>query len=283
MKYTNKLGLPDTIVKAVTNDTYSRGEAAISITGLVGPPRIRVLKNKFDDELEEDVADRIYSLLGQSVHAILERAALKGVEGLFEKRFFMDVLGWKISGQMDAIYENGLVQDYKLLSYYKVSDGVPYEFEAQLNCYAALLRHNNVKVEKLELVCLFRDWSKTKARNNELMPQQQGLKLPVMLWPAKEALAFLEERVKLHQEAEKELPLCSDEDRWKREDKWAVCPKRGARAIKLHPSENAAKEHAASIKGAVVEPRFGEPVRCLSYCSVSKFCAQFQNEKKEKK
>ena len=287
MKLTNFLNLPPPIFNAIARDPYTRGDADISITGLLEPPRIRVLKKRHWDELTEDVSDRIYSLLGQVIHGILERAAAddkdKTLGDLFEKRFYTKINGWTVSGQMDAVYADGEIQDYKLLSYFKVANGVPEDFEAQLNMYAALLRLNGIDVKRLSLVCLFRDWSKGKAQKDPLIPQQQGKKFDVMLWSQERALAFLEERVKLHQEAERvSLPLCSSEDQWRRPDKWAVMAKRGApRATRLLDSRVAADAFAKALgKGAYVEERRGFPVRCQSWCAVRDFCKQFTNERK---
>lgn len=39
MKYTNDTGLPEVFAKAVMRDTYSRGKADISATGLLKAPR----------------------------------------------------------------------------------------------------------------------------------------------------------------------------------------------------------------------------------------------------
>lgn len=90
MKVTNKYGIPEAIWRAVQNDPYSPGtiedyrrasgdrdsEVAnlISATTLVGPPQIRALYREHFDELEEDVSDRIWTLLGSAVHLVLERA-----------------------------------------------------------------------------------------------------------------------------------------------------------------------------------------------------------------
>jgi hypothetical protein len=295
VKLTNHLGLPQAIVDAVANDSYNSGECDISITGLIAPPRIRVLKKQYEDLLEEDVSDRIYSLLGQVMHGVLERA---NKHALAEKRFFMDVEGphgtWRISGSMDAVYEDGLIQDYKLMSYHKVSDGVPPDYEEQVNLYSVLLKYGRdqdgksladlvgreVAIKRLQLVCIFRDWSKGKAAQNDLMPQQQGLVLDVPRWSDKDALAFLKERVAAHQEAEHNLPLCSDEDRWKRPDKWAAMARKGApRALKLYDKQEDAEAHVKKLGGtARVEPRPGMPVRCKDWCAVSKWCSQYQDE-----
>lgn len=100
MKLTNRLGLPRSIENAVRNDRYSRGNADISVTGLIGPARKRALEIKHADEITEDVAERIWALMGQIAHGILQRA---DDGSLTEKRLFIERHGWRISGQFDRL------------------------------------------------------------------------------------------------------------------------------------------------------------------------------------
>lgn len=284
MKLTNRLGLPKAIVDAVANDPYSKGDADISITGLLRPPRIRVLEKKHKEQLEEDVSDRIYSLLGQTMHGILERAALarQDANNITEKRFYITIDGVRVGGQMDSIYlEQGLLQDYKLTSVYKVKEGAPKEFEEQLNCYAYLLRSNGIIVSKLQDVCILRDWSKGKALQEPDLPQEQVVVLDVPMWPAEQAEAFLKERVAVHKAANKKLPECTPEERWAEPDKWAVMQKGAKRSLKNHLNQADAEEHAARV-GARVEHRPGSNKRCEAWCSVSEFCTQFKTLKGDK-
>ena len=74
LKYTNNQNIPEEIIRAVHNDSYSKGASTMSVTGLLAPPRIRLLKEEHDSEISVDVSSEIWKLLGQSVHTILERA-----------------------------------------------------------------------------------------------------------------------------------------------------------------------------------------------------------------
>ena len=74
MKYTNKHDIPKEIIRAIENDQYDKGDSLISVTGLLQPPRIRLLNKEHQEELVEDYSDQIWKILGQSVHTILERA-----------------------------------------------------------------------------------------------------------------------------------------------------------------------------------------------------------------
>ncbi len=96
--YTNRANLPDAIVAAVVNDAYTKGNAEISVTGLLKPPRQAVLEAKHQDEITQDVSERVWSLLGQSVHSILEQANRRGIA---ERRLSIACEGWTISGGMD--------------------------------------------------------------------------------------------------------------------------------------------------------------------------------------
>lgn len=110
MILTNKLNLPKSIVNAVRNDPYTKGDAHISVSQMIGPARKRAIEIKHSAELTEDVADRIWSLMGQIAHGILERA---DEHGITEQRLFIKRHGWTISGQFDrlCLEETGNGQD----------------------------------------------------------------------------------------------------------------------------------------------------------------------------
>lgn len=272
MKLTNLLNLPQPIVDAVANDSYSRGDAEVSVTGLLRPPRISALEKLYESEITEDAADRIWSLVGQVVHGVLERADKTGIA---ERRLFIDVGGIRVSGQMDR-YVDGVLQDYKFVTAYKFKDKkAPKEFEEQLNCYAEILRQNGHEVKKLQLVGILRDWSKLEARRDASYPQKQVTVVDVPLWPQPKAMAFLMNRVEAYKAAHHVLPECSPEERWARPNTWAVIKPGASRATKLYDNEKEAKAHAERI-GQEVEYRPGENVRCANYCSVSSFCVQFK-------
>lgn len=297
MKTTNRFNLPQPVVDAVNNDSYSVGFGDISITGLLGAPRIRVLKKLHDDQLTEDVSERIYSLLGQTMHGVLERA---NRTGLVEKRFYCQLGGTLISGQADAVLDNGTLQDYKLVSQYQVQQSnVKPEFEAQLNSYAYLVKHGyyladekdetsqkiylEAEITKLQDVFFLRDWSKSKAKYDSSLPQQQVITMDVSLWGDKKTLAFLQKRIKVHKDAAKKLPECTPEERWATANKYAVMPKKGAaRSLKNHDSKEMAEQHSANVPGSFVEFRPGKNIRCEDWCPVSSVCEQFKKLKEEK-
>jgi hypothetical protein len=275
MRLTNRLNLPDAIVQAVKNDGYSRGDSDISVTQLIAPPRKVSLERVHADDIEEDVSDRVWSLLGQSVHTILERANSTGIA---ERRLTITVDGWRISGGMDAYYEkDGLLHDYKLSSVWSFMGELKPEFENQQNCYAEILRQNGHDIKRLEIIGILRDWTKSKAKLDPEYPQAQVITVPVPLWHPIKAQGYLAERVRLHKAARHLLPNCTPEEQWARPDKWAVMKPGGKRSIKNYDTEAGAREHASMDSTLSVENRPGELVRCRDYCGVSKWCDQYQD------
>ncbi len=290
MKLTNECGLPDAIYNAVANDPYDRGLADYSITGLLSPPRKVALEREHSEEITEDAADRIWSLIGQIAHGILERSER---EAIAERRLYATVLGKRISGSMDRVLlADGLLQDYKVTTVWKFKDGVPEEFVQQLNCYAWLLANGEDKhgvaaatrITSAEIVAILRDWSKPQAARDMGYPRRQCIKLPVVLWEDSAQLRFIEERIALHEAARVCLPLCSDKERWASTPIYAIMKQGAKKAIKLFDDQFVAEANCASLnmagKGVYnVVTRPGQNKRCDNYCSVADFCNQYKGLK----
>lgn len=281
MRLTNKSNLPQAIVNAIKADPYSKGNADISVTGLLNPARKRQLEIQYQDEIEEDAADRIWSLQGQAIHNILERAADPTVT-LIEERLFMQRYNWTISGQFDSlVISNATLQDYKNGFVHAYQKGVKPEWIAQLNLYRLLLIENGyITPKRLQIVMFLRDWSKAKARS-ETYPQSAVQVLDIPIWTEAETEAFLHGRLLAHGQAQYELPLCTDEERWKSEDAFAVMGEGNSKATATHPTLEAAEADAEerTAKGRKqyhVETRTGENRRCADYCAVAPFCSQWK-------
>jgi len=305
MQITNKTGLPEVLVDAVTNDPYSRGPDVFrSATELVGPPQIASLSRKHEDEITIDVSDRLYSLYGRLVHQLLENSVVRfGNKSrrnfVTEKRLYARVplscpcpdhyngADVKISGSFDSYdLSTAIMSDYKFVSAWKFKDGVPKEYEQQLNIYAWLWQKNYVGVtspapEKARLVkgltvtALYRDWSKSEAKRNPAYPQAMVEVHDVPLWSMDEQEAYIRERVAIHAEAEKSDDhafWCTAEERWATPEKWAVYGK-GKKALKLHNTLEEAEQDSRMVR---TEFRPGKSVRCESYCDVAEFCRQYK-------
>ena len=270
---TNIYNLPEPIVQAVANDDYDPGHGDYSVTQLLDPPRKVALGKQHDGELSEDVSDRIFSLFGQAVHTILERAE---VPGLQEERLYGDWDGVTVSGQFDYIDEGGILWDWKTASTYELSHGVKESRSQQLNCYSALARLNGLNVNELRIGFILRDWSAAAAKRETNYPPHQVVVYPIKLWSPEEADTFISERIRLHQAAMIELPECTDEERWAQPTRHAVVKDGGKRASRVHDDLAVARRDLADRgRGYSLEERRGKNTRCESYCSVSSICEQW--------
>lgn len=306
MALTNKLNLPDAIVRAVANDDYSRGASDISVTEMLKPPLMRALEIRHAHEIVEDASDRIWSLIGQVAHGILERSETIAVA---EPRLSMEARGWILSGRMDrvSIGPEAVLDDYKVTSVWSlVLEGMKpkREWVEQMNAYAVLLRQNGYAVAQARIIAMLRDWSKLEARRRPRdYPQSQVVVMDVPLWPEAEALAFVKGRVAVHQEAARLIEAgqlnhlvealgCTAEDRWAKPTRWALMKEGRKSALRICDTESDALRWAfdngfATIEGEGADERFelkksitivkrpGTSTRCESYCAAAPFCPQF--------
>ena len=273
---TNTNNLPRSIVDAVQNDPYSGG-GDISATKLIDAPQVRRLGFLHADEITVDVSDRVWTLLGQAMHTVLERAGLRQEGMVAEQRLFATVEGpygpWQVSGQFDVLdLERRALVDYKVTTTYKAKghDG----WTRQLNVLRWLAHRNGEPIESLEVIALFRDWRKSEVGRREDYPAAAIQRIPVPLWPLEDADEYVRERVALHQHAQSGTRVdCTPEEQWRGPDTWAVIKPGGTRALKVH-----ATPPAEVPEGYVVQHRPGQPTRCLQYCDVAPFCPQWAAE-----
>ena len=298
MELTNISNLPKAIERAVKNDPYDSSGSNISTTRLIAPPRIRVLEQRNFDLIKEDVSDRIFSLLGQSVHHIIERAKLK--IDISERRLFYkdDAItnGWTLSGQFDYLTRDGNLIDFKVTSAWAALDALTNgkdEWENQLNVLDFLCRKNQkdltrykkeIKVKSLSIMAILRDWSKLKVMQSDNYPRKQVVMIPVRRWSEEQQEIYVKTRIKLHQDAEqsKELPMCTAKERWRKEDSYAVMKDNRKTAWRVFTTKEEAVQFLLSQKmiegkGCSIVFRKGEDVRCQHYCRVNEFCSHFMN------
>ena len=291
MKYTNKHDIPKEIIRAIENDQYTRGNSDISVTGLLQPPRIRLLEREHHDDIVLDYSDETWKILGQAVHAILERANENYDDTITEQRLFADIEGWTVSGQTDSLaVHDKVLKDYKVTSVWTVVNALKEgksDWEKQLNCYAYLYKLNTGEtINQLNIIAIARDWNRRELqRRGGDYPRSSIITIDIPLWSEQEQLQFFKDRVSFHRSSEfkhsmdGELPLCSDEDRWKREDTFRVVKKGRKRAIRVLPSLKEAEEFLGSNEdGLSIEVSKGESIRCGAYCNVAQFCNQYKEE-----
>lgn len=288
MKITNRHNLPDTFLSFARKDNYSKGKSDISVTTLIDAPRVNILRQQERDKIEVDAVDMIWPLLGTAVHHMLETSDPKG-NVTMEERLFVDINGWTVSGQIDHQEEVGgmiHISDYKVTSVWSVIYGKE-DWVRQLNCYAQLVRMAKGRdVRSVRIIAVLRDWQRREAQFKPEYPQAPVVSVDIPLWSEAEAMAYMQDRVMLHQEAQlawdtqEAVVECSDEERWTKPDTWAVVKKGAKRATKVFDSNKDAINHALSLGVQYsVQERKGGRTRCENYCSVADFCTQWAMER----
>jgi hypothetical protein len=274
-KLTNVHGLPEAIVAAVQNDPYTGG-GDISTTKLIDSPRVRVLGGKHKDEITVDVSERVWALLGQAVHTILERAGLRQEGMVVEERLYADVDGWQVSGQVDSMHlEMQKLSDYKVSTVWKKNGSD--SWTRQLNVLRWLAHKNGHTINTLEVIGIFRDWRKSEALRDPSYPQSAIQTIHVPVWTLEDAEDYVRERVAIHQAASKGIDIqCTDEERWMSPSKFALMKDGGKRAVRVADS---AEDLGEPLDGYTIIERKGEAKRCSMYCDVAPFCTQWAAEK----
>lgn len=331
----NPSGVPEPLASVIKQRERGRPKVgSISVTELIQPPRVRVLKSRYWDHehMTMDVAHRVPAFIGSAVH---DRLAVwlydKPGKQRVERRISTVAFGWEVHGTPDLFHELawsdlddeerdsvlamfpnvnksgpiGVLDDHKtMMSGWGLakSEGEGRdEYKDQIDLYAHLFRVRGVEIHlarNLWLIC----HHEQRHAGVGFYPAAPAGKIVQAMRKPDEARAFFEERVSLHRRAmldgvrDDDLPECSESERWKRPDEWAVYPSAGrprkdgtrARPIKvfrgaLGETEGDALRHKRDLKvrngkNYRVENRVGESVRCQpAYCDAFQFCTFGKN------
>lgn len=250
MKIINKSRIPDALFRYLAVDHYDHEEKgdSLSATELLNPIQIIVLNRRYFKDIVVDAIDRLWIMLGNGVHKILEEE--EGIEKI--ERLKVKVCGRDVSGRWDRIFDNR-VTDYKITSAWTVVYGSRNEeWRLQLSIYRWLYyKVKGILLDKHgSIVALLRDWSekntkplKSGLENN--YPKAPAVEISFSLLSTEDTQKFIEDKVKAVTQAEKlkddKLPGCTDEERW------------------LQKS--------------------GVYTRCEKYCNVATFCKQWKGGK----
>jgi hypothetical protein len=165
----DRWGMPLPFLKALTRQ--KRSYADISVTELVGPPQIRLLKARH--EYAADPADLVWASFGSGLHQFLELRAEAGA--IAEERLVAEfdvplpnglIRHIRLGGTADHYdSEHATLTNYKTSTVYKAKqlhDKGPSAYAdwvAAENCYAFLFRRYGFAVEKVQICLLLKDWS----------------------------------------------------------------------------------------------------------------------------
>lgn len=289
MKLTNKFNLPETFVNVIKRPQYSKGSSEISVTEILSPPQLVLLRRQHQEDIEQDVSDMVWSLFGSAVHNILEHG--KDDHHIVEERLFTTFEGWSISGAIDLqtlVDGKVLIADYKVTSAWTVQQEKQ-EWIDQLNLYAWLVeRVKGDKVAGLQIIGIVRDWSRREAALKETYPQSPIVTLDIPLWDYKDREEFVRSRLTLHNEANFAavsgmMPECTSEEMWEKPTTYAIMKAGGVRAKKVCNTLSEAENFVVTkYPDHHIETREGGRTRCESFCQAAPFCGQYQKYLKEK-
>ena len=289
MKLTNKFNLPPTFVNVIKRPQYSKGSSEISVTEILSPPQLVLLRRQHQEDIEQDAADMVWSLFGSAVHNILEHG--KDDHHIVEERLFTTFEGWSISGAIDLqemIDGKVLIADYKVTSAWTVQQEKQ-EWIDQLNLYAWLVeRVKGEKVAGLQIIGIVRDWSRREAAIKDTYPQAPIVTLDIPLWSFEDREAFVKQRLTLHNEANFAavsgfMPECTPEEMWEKPTTYAIMKAGGVRAKKVCNTLSEAENFVVTkYPDHHIETREGGRTRCESFCQAAPFCKQYQTYLKEK-
>ena len=254
MKITNRHNLPAplyrTICWAVEKYEGPRARAVldekrISVTTLVNPPRLTLLRAVHEDDLEVDASELLYLVTGIAFHFMMAEVGWTEEESdhLIEKRIDRSHNGWIVSGQFDVLGLRGkTISDWKWTSIWSVVTP-KFEWVAQLNLYRWLAKAEGYDIDTLETWAMLRDWSVSKVAKDPRLPVIPFAELQQATWDDPVTEGYIDARLALYDEAvsvvrasgnPNAVPVCMDEERWLRK---------------------------------------GKNVRCQDYCDVAQFCA----------
>jgi hypothetical protein len=282
MEFTNKAGLPKALANFLKYNDYNRSGARfdISATKLIDSPQVAALWKEHSKEVVEDVSDRLWSAVGSGIHSRLEVANASDPDIIMEKRFIAEIGGKMVSAQIDVLdIPNQTLIDLKTTSAWKVVNKDFDKYEAQLNIQAHLAHMHLWEIRKIQACVICRDWSKVRSSEpNYPNTPIQIIDLP--LWSLEQQRQYILDRLEVHfGEGEK---VCTDEERWAKPASFAVMKKGRKSALRVLPTEAKALSWVASQghtgKDISIVERPATYTRCESYCAVSKWCQQHNQE-----
>ncbi len=202
-------------------------------------------------------------------------------EIMSEVTLHKEVNGYTFSGTIDRFNKRlGRLSDYKVCSVYNyIYPEAKKKWAAQQNVYAYLLREHGYEVNELEIIAIFRDWSRSSMHRNRDYPPAQVVKIPIEIIEHKRMQKYIEKRIELHKQADLgNVAECTGKERWAKPNIYAAMVPGGKRSLKNFTEESLAKsyvlENEKKFPGVYIETRYGEDVRCDQFCPVAEVCPQ---------
>ena len=263
---------------------YQYKDKQYSVTSMLKGNKEAILKRRYHDEIEKDVADMVWLLFGTATHKILEEQDEQDIE-LKEEYIKIDIFdGYKLSGLFDLYNgETNTVIDYKTTSVWKAIYGDYDDYRKQLLIYAWMLNQIGFNCKRGQIVMFLKDWKKSQVDRKKDYPTH-AVQTVEFEFTDKD-LGFIENFIKTkfvtlqadEQLDDDQIEPCSKKERWQDDDTFAVKSKGRKRAHRVLDSREAAKKWMEKKgKGDYIEHRVAEPTKCKNYCDVAEYCNWYQ-------
>ena len=225
----------------------------------------------------------------EMIAEVLSREEPKRTSSLItEERFYGKIGSYTISGKPDWYdTETKRVEDYKTTSVWKIVKNDYFDWEAQLNIYRWLLVTNGYEVEELQINAILKDWKKHEISRSERYPKFPTVIVPIKKWDLLDTVQYVLDRVRLHTETYKigsvsklaEKFPCSSDDKWSKPTVYAVKKVGNKKASFTFSTAEEADTKCNKLGDAYkVEVRPGVDTRCVEWCAVRDYCAQYKEE-----
>lgn len=302
MQRINETNLPEFVELLAMNFYPEFSWNRFGVTELMKGPKEVILNRRHTKEIVEDIADLSAIITGNSIHFSIEylmekyRDKLKH-EYLAEHRIDVEINGnfpepVYLSGQLDLLdLTTHHLYDTKssaATAYaFKVQDGFA-DWRKQIRTYWWMAERKGYTVKSASNILFNEGFSKYQMRRNPDYPRRSIIEIPQLFNP----IITLEESAELNAEyAQKirtileykdapddEIPPCSPEERWERDEHWAIMKKGRKRAVSRHTSKEEAEFVMETMsKDHFIEYRPGIPAKCVDYCSANQFCNFYKN------
>lgn len=317
MIITNRSDIPLEMAVWLIYDNYDYvpDENYISATGLMKPIRHILLPSRIPAEqrLIPDVEDYVSRAMGNSFHAAIEHAWLRGhkrslkllgypenvidrvlinpakedlkedsIPIYIEQRNKKEIGGFVVGGKFDMVCE-GHLSDVKSTTVYTwLYDSKDEDYKIQGSIYR-WLNPDKITEDYVRINFIFTDWKKLDAMRIPNYPQKRILYKDIQLMSIEETerwiLAKLAQVKKYENTEEKALPECTDEELWLSDPKFKYyrdpikATQPGSRSTKNFDTLLEANQFKAEKGEGVVITVPGKPRRC-EYCQAFPICTQ---------
>lgn len=320
MRYTNNTNISTFSSVWLLDSDYNNGQhlypgkELISATTLMKPTRQTVLKKRIDlNSLSTDVSDLVAARAGSAVHDSVERTwrspnRIKLLQLLgytkeeaeaflidpepediqehnvpiyLERRFFKELNGYIISGQVDAIFDGQLIDIKNTSTFSYMSNNKDEDYILQGSIYRWLAPELITK-DTIHISFMFTDWMRSKV-GTEGYPESKSFTMHYDLMSLEETEQYIINKIneiEYNKTVEQEEMIrCSKKDLWQGEPafKYYSDPAKanipGSRSTKNFKTLQEAHKHLSTKGKGIIKTVEPEPKACM-YCPVYDYCEQ---------